>query len=145
MKHIRVLGPMLGRSSHLAKERMDARLSQYDVTPVQTHTLLYLHRHQGQAPQSEVIRHLKVKPSTANGILDRMEEKGLLSRSVSEHDARQRLITLTEKGAELQEQLHQAFHETEELMMNGLSEKEKELLFSCLERVIQNLEEDRGL
>lgn len=145
MKHIRVLGPMLGRSSHLAKERMDARLSQYDVTPVQTHTLLYLHRHQGQAPQSEVIQHLKVKPSTANGILDRMEEKGLLSRSVSEHDARQKLITLTEKGAELQERLHQAFHETEDLMMDGLSEEEKDFLFSCLERVIQNLEEDRGL
>ena len=145
MKHLRVLGPMLGRSAHLAKERMDARLSQYDVTPAQAHTLLYLHRHQGQAPQSEVIRHLKVKPSTANGILDRMEEKGLVCRSVSEHDARQRLITLTEKGAELQEQIHQGFHATEELMMKGLSEEEKELLFACLEQVIQNLEEDRGL
>ena len=48
MERLRVLGPMLGRSAHLAKERMDARLSQYDVTPVQTHTLLYLHRHHGQ-------------------------------------------------------------------------------------------------
>ena len=74
-----------------------------------------------------------------------MEEKGLVSRSVSEHDARQKLITLTEKGAELQEQLHRAFHETEELMMSGLSEEEREVLFACLERVIQNLEEDRGL
>ena len=145
MERPRVLGPMLGRSAHLAKERMDARLSQYDVTPAQTHTLLYLHRHKGQAPQSEVIRHLRVKPSTANGILDRMEEKGLVSRSVSEHDARQKLITLTEKGAELQEQLHRAFHETEDLMMNGLSEEERVILFTWLERVIQNLEEDRGL
>lgn len=145
MERPRVLGPMLGRGAHLAKERMDARLSQYDITPAQTHTLLYLHRHQGQAPQGEVIRHLRVKPSTANGILSRMEEKGLVSRSVSEHDARQKLITLTEKGAELQEQLHRAFHETEELMMSGLSEEEREVLFACLERVIQNLEEDRGL
>ena len=145
MKHLRVLGLMLGRSAHLAKERMDARLSQYDVTPAQTHTLLYLHRHQGQALQHEVIEHLRVKPSTANGILGRMEEKGLVRRSVSDSDARRRLITLTEKGEQLQEQLHQAFHETEEVMMSGLSEEEKTLLFSCLERVIQNLEEDRGL
>lgn len=143
MEHPRVLGPMLGRGSHLAKERMDARLSQYDITPTQTHTLLYLHHHRGKAPQCEVIRHLKVKPSTANGIIDRMEEKGLVSRSVIESDARRRLITLTEKGAELQEKLHQAFGETEELMMKGLSAEERELLFSCLERVIQNLEEDR--
>lgn len=143
MERPRVLGPMLGRSAHLAKERMDARLSQYDVTPAQTHTLLYLHHHEGQAPQCEVIRHLKVKPSTANGILDRMEEKELVSRSVSDSDARRRLITLTKKGTELQEQLHQAFHETEELMMKGLSAEERDFFFSCLERVIQNLEEDR--
>ena len=145
MERLRVLGPMLGRSAHLAKERMDARLSQYDVTPVQTHTLLYLHRHQGQAFQHEVIQHLSVKPSTANGILDRMEEKELVTRSVSDSDARRRLITLTEKGERLQEQLHRAFHETEELMMQGLSGEEKELLFACLERVIRNLEEDRDL
>ena len=145
MKVPRVLGPMLGRCAHLAKERMDVRLSQYDMTPAQTHTLLYLHRHQGQALQSEVVRHLKVKPSTANGILDRMEEKGLLSRSVSEQDARQRVITLTEKGAELREQVHQAFHESEELLMKGLSEEERDQLFACLERVIWNLEEDRSV
>lgn len=145
MERLRVLGPMMGRGAHLAKERMDARLSQYDVTPVQTHTLLYLHRHHGQALQHEVIQHLRVKPSTANGILDRMEEKGLVTRSVSDSDARRRLITLTEKGAMLEEQLHRAFHETEEMMMEGLSGEERELLFSCLERVIQNLEEDRSL
>lgn len=145
MERSRALGPMLGRSAHLAKERMDARLSQYDVTPAQMHTLLYLHHHQGQVPQCEVIRHLKVKPSTANGILDRMEEKELLSRSVSSRDARQKLITLTEKGAKLQEQLHRTFDETEELMMKGLSLEEREALFACLERVIRNLEEDRSV
>ena len=55
MEHPRVLGPMLGRSAHLARERMDARLSQYDMTPAQTHTLLYLYRHNGMSPQCEVI------------------------------------------------------------------------------------------
>ena len=145
MEHPRVLGPTLGRSAHLARERMDARLSRYDITPAQTHTLLYLHRHNGQAPQCEVISHLKVKPSTANGILDRMEEKGLLERSVSEQDARRRMITLTEKGAKLQKELYSAFEETEELMMKGLSQEERELLFSFLDRINRNLEEDRGL
>lgn len=143
MNHPRVLGPMLGRSAHLSRERMDARLSQYAVTPVQTHTLLYLHHHNGQAPQCEVVQHLKVKPSTANGILDRMEEKGLVARSVSGSDARRRLITLTEKGAKLQQQLLQAFDETEQMMMRGLSPEEQEMFFACLERIIQNLEEDR--
>ena len=59
---------------------MEARLSRYGVTPVQTHVLLYLFRHDGQAPQCQVTEFLKVKPSTANGILDRMVEKGLVDR-----------------------------------------------------------------
>jgi len=145
VKHPRGLGPMLGRSAHLARERMDVRLSCYDITPAQTHTLLYLHHHNGQAAQCDVIRHLKVKPSTANGILDRMEEKELLERSVSEQDARRRMITLTEKGVKLQKQLHSAFEETEEVMMKDLSPEERDLLFSLLERVSRNLEEDRDL
>ena len=68
----RNLGPLLGRAAHLTRERMDARLAQFDVTPAQTHVLLYLHDHGGKAPQREVVEHLKVKPSTVNGILDRM-------------------------------------------------------------------------
>ena len=145
MERLRVLGPMLGRSAHLAKERMDARLSQYDVTPVQTHTLLYLHRHHGQAAQHEVIQHLRVKPSTANGILDRMEEKELVTRSVSDSDARRRLITLTEKGAALQADCRRLFMETEELMLGNLTEEERAALFGLLRRVTINLEEDRKL
>lgn len=145
MERLYALGPILGRSAHLSRERMDARLSRYDVTPVQTHTLLYLNHHEGQAPQCEVIRHLKVKPSTANGILDRMEEKGLVARSVSGNDARRKLITLTEKGVTLQEQLRQAFDETEQLMTRGLSQEEAEQLFMLLGKVISNLEEDRSV
>ena len=141
----KLLGPLLGHCAHLARQRMDARLTEYDVTPAQVHVLHYLYHHGNQTTQRDLGAYLKVKPSTANGILDRMEEKGLLSRSVSEQDARQRVITLTEKGAELREQVHQAFHESEELMMKGLSEEERDQLFACLERVIRNLEEDRSV
>jgi len=144
MSGSRILGPMLGRAAHLAKERMDVRLSHCDVTPAQAHTMLYLYRHNGQALQCDVIRHLKVKPSTANGILDRMEEKNLVARSVSGSDARYRLVTLTEKGANLQRSLHQVLEKTEHIMLAGLSPAEQDLLFSCMERVIQNLEEDRN-
>ena len=83
------LGPLLGHAAHLARERMDARLSRYDMTPSQTHTLLYLSSHGYTAPQRDVVEHLRVRPSTANGILDRMEEKGLIRRTADENDQRQ--------------------------------------------------------
>ena len=139
------MGPLLGRAAHLVRERMDARLGQFDITPAQTHVLLYLHFHGGGAMQKDVVEYLKVKPSTANGILDRMEEKGLLARTVCDRDARHRRLTLTEKGAELQVLLQETMEESEALMVQHLNEAEVEVLQMLLHRVIRNLEEDRGL
>ena len=54
------LGPLLGHAAHLARERMDARLSRYDMTPAQTRTLLYLCGQDASVPQREVVEHLRV-------------------------------------------------------------------------------------
>lgn len=136
------LGPMLGRCAHLAKARLESRLIKYDITPVQTHVLLYLFRHGGEAPQSEVTAFLKVKPSTANGVLDRMEEKHLLCRSVSPTDARQKLITLTQQGKSQQALFRAEFDSFEAALVSGLSQEEQAAFRGLLGRIISNLEED---
>ena len=139
------LGPMLGRCAHLARERMDARMSRFGMTPAQTHVLRYLRQNGGQMPQRELLENLRVKPSTVNGILDRMEEKGLVERSVSGTDARQRVVVLTPAGIEREAEVKQSFLEAEALIARGLTEEETDTLRSLLERVIHNLEEDRNL
>ena len=143
MEYPKALGPMLGCCAHLARERMDARMSRFGMTPAQTHVLLHLHRSGGQLPQRELLDSLKVKPSTVNGILDRMEEKGLVERTVSGTDARQRLVALTPAGQEREKQVKQTFLEAEALIARGLTVEETDTLRSLLERVIHNLEEDR--
>ena len=143
MEYPKALGPMLGCCAHMARERMDARMSRFGMTPAQTHVLLHLHQSGGQLPQRGLLDSLKVKPSTVNGILDRMEEKGLVERTVSGTDARQRLVALTLAGRKREEQVKQAFLEAEALIVRGLTKEETDTLRSLLERVIQNLEEDR--
>jgi DNA-binding MarR family transcriptional regulator len=138
------IGPMLGRCAHLTRERMDARLADCGITPSQTHVLLYLHKSGGTAPQSEVTQFLRVKPSTANGILDRMVERDLVTRSVSGTDARQRLITLTDRGREQKEWFLQIHTEIEQIIVRGFSPEESQQLQSLLERAVTNLEEDRN-
>lgn len=145
MEHLHAFGPTLGRCAHLSKERMDARLSGRDITPAQTRVLLYLHGHDGQAPQCEVTRFLRVKPSTANGILDRLEERGFVTRSVSGSDARRRLITLTDRGREQKEAFQRIYMDVENTILRGFSQEEVQLCRSFLERIIHNLEEDRTL
>ena len=143
MEHPKALGPMLGCCAHLVRERMDARMSRFGMTPAQTHVLLHLRQNGGQMPQRELLDSLKVKPSTVNGILDRMEEKGLVERTVSGADARQRLVALTPAGLEREEQVKQCFLDAETLIARGLTKEEAETLRGLLERVIYNLEEDR--
>ena len=139
------LGPMLGHCAHLTRERMDARMSRFGMTPAQTHVLRYLRQNGGQMPQRELLENLKVKPSTVNGILDRMEEKRLVVRSVSGTDARQRVVALTPAGLEREAEVKQSFLEAEALIARGMTEEETDTLRSLLERVIHNLEEDRNL
>ena len=93
--------------------------------------------------QREVVEHLRVKPSTVNGILDRMEEKGLIRRTTDENDQRQKRVMTTEKGRELREQVQTAFQDAEAAMFRGLRPDEVDLLRSLLCRIIENLEEDR--
>lgn len=139
------LGPALGRCAHLAKARLEARLSQYGITPVQAHVLLYLFRSGGEASQREVTAFLKVKPSTANGVLDRMEEKGLLIRSISQNDARQRRIRLTPQGQDQQALLREDFDRFEALLVEGFTAEEQTLFRGLLRRIMENLEEEERL
>ena len=140
MDHMAFFGPLLGHSAHLAKEQMRARMSRYDITPTQTHVLLYLTEH-GPPTQSTLAEALGVKAPTANGVIDRKEEKGLLVRTVDERDARRRLVRLTEKGGTFVEELKECFDRAEEAIVQGFSREEQELLRSFLRRIIENLEE----
>ena len=132
-------GPLLGHCAHLAKEQMRSRMERFDMTPAQTHVLLYLHEN-GATTQTALAEQMRVKAPTANGILDRMEEKGLLVRTVDGRDARRRLIRLTEKGEGLVEELRGQFILAESAILQGFDQAEQCQLKSFLQRIIKNLE-----
>ena len=137
------LGPTLGHAAMMAKACLDARVSPYHLTPAQTHVLLYLQKNGGQAPQGELVRFMRVRPPTASAMLERMEEKGLVRRSVSGSDARRQLVTLTEKGSRQHALFQEIYLGTEETILRGFTSRETETLLSLLDRIIANLEEDR--
>ena len=140
MEETRFFGVILGHCAHLAKEQMRGKMARYDMTPAQNHVLLYLAEH-GPTPQSVVTGFMRVTAPTANGIIDRMEEKELLVRSVDAQDARRRLLELTDKGRGLVEELKACFLEAERTLVGDLTEGEQAQLRALLERVMKNLEE----
>ncbi len=68
------------------------------VEPVEGHLLSYTTLY-GPCPVSELTRVFGHKPSTLTGMLDRLEEKGLVVRESNEKDRRSFLIRVTEEGS----------------------------------------------
>ena len=140
------LGRMISYCGHLGKLSNDQLLRQagYDVTPVQTHLLLHLACWTGEqeASQRDLERKLRLKPSTVNGIVDRLEAKGYVSRRASPQDGRVRLVSLTEAGRSKVQDFHVIVEETERRFTASLSEQERGPLRKLLSRIIENLENE---
>ena len=91
-------GPLFGYCHHQVQKLMNRLLRQYDVSPMQCRTLTFLHDAEGEVNQKALEKHLMVKPSTVNGIVDRLEEKEMLRRTTSKTDGRCRILELTDQG-----------------------------------------------
>lgn len=140
------LGRMIACCGHLARQYSDRRLRQagYDVTPPQTQLLMYLSscRAGREVSQRDLERELRLKPSTVNGIVGRLEEKGYITRRVSPHDGRFRMVSLTELGRSKVGAFFGAMEETERRIAGSLSPAEQEQLYTLLARLIANLENE---
>lgn len=140
------LGRMIGYCGHLGKLCTEQRLRSagYDVTPVQSRALDYLSSAAGEQEinQRDLEHELRLRPSTVNGILDRLEEKGYIARHQSATDGRCRLISLTGQGAAMVQALQYALQETERRFYSALTEEEQSQMREFLSRIIANLEKE---
>jgi DNA-binding MarR family transcriptional regulator len=86
-----------------AKELYTKELTKkYQVSASQLNCLLALYE-QGPLPPSQIATHIMVKSSTVTGIIDRLELKGLVTRSRTSPDRRVITVELTESGRTLAE------------------------------------------
>ena len=135
-------GPLLGYCDHQMMKLMVRKLRQYDVSPMQCRTLTYLHEAEGEVNQKQLERHLMVKPSTVNGIVDRLEEKGMVRRSVSEWDGRCRLLSLTEEGRRFHDDFQDVLRQVNDRLERGFSQEEKAVFTDFLLRAARNLADE---
>ncbi|MGD9040961.1 MAG: MarR family transcriptional regulator [Desulfobacteraceae bacterium] len=74
----------------------------YQVSAPQLSSLLALYEN-GPLPPSQIAKYIMVNSSTVTGIIDRLEQKGLVARSRISTDRRVITVTLTDKGKDLAE------------------------------------------
>ena len=117
-------------------------LKRYDVSPMQCRTLMFLHDAEDSVNQKTLERHLMIKPSTVNGIVDRLEEKGMLRRTASKTDGRCRILELTDQGMQFYDNFTAVVRQVNTRLERDFTAEEKELLLSLLMRVARNLAEE---
>ena len=91
--------------------------------------------------QKDVEKEFGITRSTASRVLVLMEEKGLVKRMGVEHDARLKKLVLTEKSQQMGEAMHQVGEKTDAKLLQGFSDEEKQMLYSFIDRMVDNLKD----
>ncbi|GLW97001.1 MarR family transcriptional regulator [Microtetraspora sp. NBRC 16547] len=88
----------------------------------------------------ELSRTVLVSTGAITKRVDRLEARGLVTRSVAEADSRGRLITLTDEGIALTDELIAVHLDNQRRLLAGLSGDEQAQLASLLERLSSTLD-----
>ena len=132
--------PLLGYCDHQIQKLMEKELRQYGVSPMQCHTLTYLYKATHEVNQKMLQDFLMVKPSTVNGIVDRLEKKGFIEFRPDKTDRRCKRIYILPKGAACNETMRKTIDDSEARIVAGFSPEEKTQFILFLNRAIRNLE-----
>lgn len=125
---------LLTTAQHAVFQKMSSELSHYGITPVQ-YGVLYCLWKLDKHNQTEIAEQLKLESSTISGVLDRMEKKGLIVRTISMIDRRFIQIDLTEKGAALQDDVLQSVDNVNREVMKVLLPEDQNNLKNYLRTV----------
>jgi len=132
------LGYQLKLVSQLTYREFQTRLEPFGLTPFHYLVLCCLWAEDGLATSS-IADKLKQLGATLTGVLDRMEERGVVRRERDSKDRRIWRVWLTEEGKSLKEVLPPLASETLDKCFGGISTRDRERLGKILARIVVNL------
>ena len=114
---------------------------EYGVSIPQVLCLGYLHQCENfQATQGEVRKYLNLNSSTASGIINRLEAKGLVARLPKSGDKRTVKLILTSKGFHLYKQIPSLLQDQLTVKLNRLDNQSLNQMHHSLELLVKFLQ-----
>lgn len=92
----------------------------------------------------ELGRRAGLEPSTMTGLLDRMEQDGLVVRAADPHDRRAHRIQLTDLGRRVREPVLEVVDRTLDGVLEGIPERELARVKTTLRSILANTEKIEG-
>jgi DNA-binding MarR family transcriptional regulator len=96
---------------------------------------LLLVANNSQPTQADIAKALSIHRPNMVGIIERLEQRGLLQRTVYEHDRRNHVLALTAKGATLLAAAQRLVHKLERDVTRCWSEEERAQAIELLRRL----------
>src|SRR6476646_1352811 len=124
--------------AQLLSRRFQERLEPFGLTPFHWVVLCCLWEEDG-LPTSSLGEKLQQVGGTLTGVLDRMEQRGLIYRERDTRDRRICRIWLTDAGRKLEDELPLVALEIREQAMQGIPQAEREQLSDLVDQAISNL------
>ena len=117
-------------------------LEPFGITPGQYDVLSYIWLHDDEiiTPKS-LANFLRLESGSVSGILDRMQKRGLIVRSLDETNLRRIKITTTKKSEDMKVKLQKTVNALNKEICKGLTKKDYDSLMKTL-HIISNIEEN---
>ncbi|NIO11858.1 MAG: MarR family transcriptional regulator [Deltaproteobacteria bacterium] len=117
-----------------SSKKLQEDLEQVELTPPQFYVLATI-GYLGGVPFSEIGAKMMVTVSNLTGIVDRLEEKGIVTRERDKRDRRVIYVKLTDKGKKLYKTSVTAFENSVSQLFSGLDGAEQKELSTLLRKL----------
>lgn len=114
------------------------KMQNIDLTSVQSDAIIAMLRNPG-ITASQLKDQLQLSQSTIAGIIARLDSKGLIKKTVNSQDARKAILNLTEQGLQLEDGLKEIALETQQSLVEGMTETEQAEFSRLLQIALDNM------
>jgi DNA-binding MarR family transcriptional regulator len=133
----------LHKATHQVGLYIHRELSQLAISQAEAHVLAHLSA-RGPCSIADVHHSFGHRRSTLTSILNRLEERGLITRAVHPDDRRSYLLRLTGDGKPVATKARRALERLEGAALSGLSEREVAGFVAVIEAIQSAAEAEEG-
>lgn len=114
------------------------KMESLDLTSVQSDAMIAIYRNPG-ITATQLKEHLRLSQSTVAGIIARLESKDLIQKVADQEDARKFILVPTEQGMRLEQPLRETALDTQQFLVDGMSEAEQAEFDRLLQIALDNM------
>jgi len=132
-------GRLIARTGRQWRRAVDRRLQPFGLTEATWLPLIYLARTPAPVRQKDLAASLVLDGSSVVRLLDALEAAGLIERREESVDRRAKIITVTDRGLSIIDQVEAVSRDVRNATLVGLSPDQIEIATNVLDLVCENL------